>query len=170
MAMVQRPPPAAGCRAIAVADMPWLRPQALILRGLPGAGKSHWARQLCDQLLPQWPQPQRYRGICTTDDYFERADGYHFDGSLLAAAHQWNQQRFAALCQQQWPLLICANTNLQQREWQPYAAMAEAAGYRLRILLLGQPQDGEHQALCAARNSHGVSAATIATMARRFEP
>ena len=81
-----------------------------------------------------------------------------------------NQQRFAALCQQQWPLLICANTNLQPREWQPYAVMANAAGYRLRLLLIGQPQDESHQALCAARNSHGVSAAAIAAMARRFEP
>jgi hypothetical protein len=149
--------------------MAWLRPQALILRGLPGSGKSYWARKLCDKLLPQLPPEQRYRGICTTDDYFERADGYHFDGSLLAEAHQWNQQRFVTLCQQHWPLLICANTNMQQREWQPYVAQASAAGYRLRILLIGNPQDPAHQALCSARNSHSVTAATIAAMAQRFE-
>lgn len=150
--------------------MAWLRPQAVILRGLPGAGKSHIARQLCDRFLAQIAVPQRYGCICTTDDFFETASGYCFDPQRLGEAHDWNRQRFASLCDRKLPLLICANTNLEPREWQPYAAMAEKAGYRLRLLTIGQPADPAHRALCVARNQHGVDAATIEAMAKRFIP
>ncbi len=150
--------------------MAWPRPQALILRGLPGAGKSHFARRLCDRFLPLLAEPLRYAGICTTDDFFETDSGYCFDPKRLGEAHDWNRQRFASLCGQRLPLLICANTNMERREWQPYAAMAEQAGYRLRLLTIGQPTDPAHRALCVARNQHGVDATTIEAMARRFAP
>lgn len=150
--------------------MAWLRPQALILRGLPGAGKSHFARRLCDRFLPQLAAPQRYTCICTTDDFFETEAGYCFEPQQLGEAHAWNRQRFASLCDERRPLLICANTNMERREWQPYAAMAEAAGYRVRLLTIGQPADPAHRALCLARNLHGVDAATIEAMASRFSP
>lgn len=31
--------------------------------------------------------------ILSTDDYFAHKDGYHYDPSLLGAAHEWNQRR-----------------------------------------------------------------------------
>lgn len=150
--------------------MAWCRPQAVILRGLPGSGKSHFARRLCDRFIPMTVPPLRYATICTTDDYFETAEGYRFDPSRLGDAHGWNRQRFATLCAQHPPLLICANTNMASDEWRFYVETAQAAGYRVRLLTIGNPCDPAHQALCLARNLHGVTAETIAAMARRFVP
>ncbi|NXV81798.1 N42L2 protein, partial [Atlantisia rogersi] len=57
----------------------------LILRGLPGSGKSTLSRILLGQ--------SRDGIIFSTDDYFRQQDGYTYSAAQLGDAHDWNQKR-----------------------------------------------------------------------------
>ncbi|NXI18747.1 N42L2 protein, partial [Irena cyanogastra] len=57
----------------------------LILRGLPGSGKSTLSRVLLGQ---------SYDGVVlSTDDYFRQRYGYTYNAAQLGDAHEWNQKR-----------------------------------------------------------------------------
>lgn len=57
----------------------------ILMRGLPGSGKSTFARELLST---------RTSGlVLSTDDYFSQEKGYLYDSSLLGIAHDWNQNR-----------------------------------------------------------------------------
>jgi len=53
--------------------------QLLLVRGLPGSGKSTYAKTLTD------------RKHIETDMYFALSGTYQWDGSKLGKAHQWCQ-------------------------------------------------------------------------------
>ncbi|NXS61982.1 N42L2 protein, partial [Brachypteracias leptosomus] len=57
----------------------------LLLRGLPGSGKSTLSRILLGQ--------SRDGIVFSTDDYFRRQDGYTYNAAHLGDAHDWNQKR-----------------------------------------------------------------------------
>ncbi|XP_053921368.1 NEDD4-binding protein 2-like 2 isoform X3 [Cuculus canorus] len=61
----------------------------LILRGLPGSGKSTLSRILLGQ--------SRDGIVFSTDDYFRQQDGYTYNATQLGDAHDWNQKRVAVL-------------------------------------------------------------------------
>jgi hypothetical protein len=71
----------------------------VILRGLPGSGKSSFARALagaCSRVGKPGGEGRSIGGraavVCSADDYFERLG--KFDAGLLAQAHQACQQRY----------------------------------------------------------------------------
>ncbi|KAM9301167.1 NEDD4-binding protein 2-like 2 isoform 2-T2 [Morus bassanus] len=57
----------------------------LILRGLPGSGKTTLSRILLGQ--------SRDGIVFSTDDYFRQQDGYTYNAAQLGDAHDWNQKR-----------------------------------------------------------------------------
>ncbi|XP_073197622.1 NEDD4-binding protein 2-like 2 isoform X3 [Lepidochelys kempii] len=57
----------------------------LILRGLPGSGKTTLSRILLGQ--------NRDGVVFSTDDYFRQQDGYTYNVAQLGDAHDWNQKR-----------------------------------------------------------------------------
>lgn len=140
---------------------------AIILRGLPGSGKSRLARQLWNKYASGHRADEI---ICSTDDYFQHGSVYRFDASLLPKYHALNQVRFIEGLQRHRPIMICDNTNMCCWEYLPYQRAAEAMGYVVKRFLIGQPLDPEQQKHCARNNQHGVTLSTIQGMASRFEP
>ena len=90
---------------------------AIILRGLPGSGKTTYARSL---------HPAK---ICSADSLFETKAGYHFDPSLLDFAHaNCFYLYLRALEDQGQGLIVVDNTNCQPLEIAPYWMAARALG------------------------------------------
>lgn len=128
----------------------------ILVRGLPGSGKSTIARVL---------DLSTYEA----DDYFAffSHDGvYAFDPSLLPQAHADCQRRTRDALEHGLSCVV-SNTFAQRWEMQPYIEMAEELGARLTVLSLfdGGCTDAE----LAARNKHGVPVETITAMRERWE-
>ncbi len=142
---------------------------AIIMRGLPGSGKSHWVNEF---LLTQHVEAAinvRSRGYFSTDSFFYDGDRYRFDSRKLSEYHQRNLTGFIQALSNNEPLVICDNTNLAHWEFMAYETAAKAMGYQVRIVLLGDPLCPAHQALCAERNNHGVTLQNIKRMMHNFE-
>ena len=137
----------------------------VILRGVPGSGKSRLAVGITDVTLGPGNNSHH---ILSTDDFFVQQRGYVYDPSKLQEAHGWNHRRaFQAMSRGMSPVII-DNTNTQMWEMKPYAMMATDYGYIIEIL---EPDtwwvfnDKE----LAKRNSHGVPRAKIRDMLDRYD-
>ncbi|CAL8351587.1 unnamed protein product [Lota lota] len=131
----------------------------ILMRGLPGSGKSTTAREL----VCAGPSGV----ILSTDDYFANQDGYLYDPSLLSVAHQWNQNRAdEAMLKGRSPLII-DNTNLQAWEMKPYIVMALERGYRVYFQEPNTQWKFDPVEL-EKRNKHGVPQQKISQMLERF--
>uniref|UniRef100_A0A8B9MBD4 NEDD4-binding protein 2-like 2 n=1 Tax=Accipiter nisus TaxID=211598 RepID=A0A8B9MBD4_9AVES len=132
----------------------------LILRGLPGSGKSTLSRillrQSCDGI------------VFSTDDYFRQQDGYTYNAAQLGDAHDWNQKRAKQAMEQGKSPVIIDNTNTQAWEMKPYVEVALEKGYRVEFhepdtWWKFDPEELEK------RNKHGVTREKIAQMLERYE-
>ncbi|XP_051634815.1 NEDD4-binding protein 2-like 2 isoform X5 [Manacus candei] len=132
----------------------------LILRGLPGSGKSTLSRillgQSCDGI------------VLSTDDYFRQQDGYTYNAAQLGDAHDWNQKRAKQAMEQGRSPVIIDNTNTQAWEMKPYVEVALEKGYRVEFhepdtWWKFDPEELEK------RNKHGVTREKIAQMLERYE-
>ncbi|XP_032533287.1 NEDD4-binding protein 2-like 2 isoform X2 [Chiroxiphia lanceolata] len=132
----------------------------LILRGLPGSGKSTLSRillgQSCDGV------------VFSTDDYFRQQDGYTYNAAQLGDAHEWNQKRAKQAMEQGRSPVIIDNTNTQAWEMKPYVEVALEKGYRVEFhepdtWWKFDPEELEK------RNKHGVTREKIAQMLERYE-
>lgn len=142
---------------------------AIILRGLPGSGKSYWADQyMASQGLALAVRTKQY-GYFSTDSLFMSNGQYHFEPQKLSQYHQLNLAGFIQALAQSEPLVICDNTNIAHWEYCAYQAAANALGYRVRVVTIGEPKDPQHQKMCAKRNRHKVPLAHIKKMADLFE-
>ncbi|XP_075276352.1 uncharacterized protein LOC104332702 isoform X3 [Opisthocomus hoazin] len=139
-----------------VCSQKWL----LILRGLPGSGKSTLSRILLSQ--------SRDGIILSTDDYFRQQDGYTYNAAQLGDAHDWNQKRAKQAMEQGKSPVIIDNTNTQAWEMKPYVEVALERGYRVEFhepdtWWKFDPEELEK------RNKHGVTREKIAQMLERYE-
>ena len=66
------------------------------------------------------------------------------------------------------PTIVIDNTNLTDKERAPYENMAEKYGYEI-LYVVFEPNKQNVKTL-ARRNLHGVDAAKIEVMAKRFRP
>lgn len=141
----------------------------IIMRGLPGSGKSHWVEQFVANLPLAEALRLRQSGIFSTDRFFYQGEEYCFDANKLAEYHQRNLTAFIQALSCAVPIVICDNTNLCRWEYMAYEAAAKAIGYQVRVMLVGDPLDVNHQMQCAERNRHQVSLRQIQRMAQLFE-
>lgn len=99
----------------------------IILRGIPGNGKSTLAEYLnglTDDAV-----------ICCADDYFTDDKGnYNFDASKLFQAHRECSYKFEEAVKYSKPLVILANTNTRTSDVNNYREMAIFYGYRVFVL------------------------------------
>uniref|UniRef100_A0A8C6YGI0 NEDD4 binding protein 2 n=1 Tax=Naja naja TaxID=35670 RepID=A0A8C6YGI0_NAJNA len=133
----------------------------VLLRGLPGSGKSYLARVLLED------NPCGI--ILSTDDYFYQKNGqYQFDADCLTDAHEWNWKRAKEAFEKRTTPIIIDNTNTQAWEMKPYIALSQQHKYKVIFREPDtwwkfKPKELER------RNVHGVSKEKIKRMLERYE-
>lgn len=119
--------------------------KVIIMQGVPGSGKSTWAKQYRDYV-------DENTRIVSADNFFLHFDGvYRFDPTQLSAAHGECLRTFLMCIDNGSSTIIVDNTSTTVVEIAPYYAIAEAHGYEVEILRV--ECDCEQ---AASRNSHGV--------------
>lgn len=134
--------------------------EVVIMRGLPGAGKSTWVRMN----LPD-------AHVCSADSFFVDDDGeYRFDGSRLSDAHSHCLRCFAETVSacggssiQSPATIVVDNTGISAWEISPYYNLARAFGHDVRIVHLNCSPETAH-----SRNVHGVSMERVMEMERKM--
>lgn len=137
----------------------------IILRGLPGSGKSYLARKIVEISVGS---RDYHNFIFSADDYFIRRGVYQYDPMKLQDAHSFNQERaFDAMKRGVSPVII-DNTNTQMWEMKPYAVVAAEYAYIVEILEPNTPWAFNEREL-SKRNSHGVPRIKLKFMLERYE-
>lgn len=122
----------------------------IILRGLPGCGKSTFTKTLDKPF------------ICSADDFFMVNGVYVFDPSRIGDAHANCFYRYImALHERYQNPIVVDNTNCTAVEIAPYALAASAFGVAdLKVITIDTPMD-----VCLKRNVHGVPSKVLVSMA-----
>lgn len=121
----------------------------IIVRGLPGSGKSTFA----DLLAGETGQ------VFSTDNFW--TEGRLFSPDLIAEAHQWNFSRTIQAFENGEPRVILANTSTQEWEFQHYTEEALEHGYQVHSVVV-ENRHGGH-------TIHGVPEDVVSKMEHRFE-
>ncbi|XP_014203910.1 uncharacterized protein LOC106636130 [Copidosoma floridanum] len=136
----------------------------ILLRGVPGSGKSYLARSIIDQT----PDTTYNSHVFSADDYFLRSGVYKYDPKQLREAHQYCQRNACqAMREGRSPVLI-DNTNTEVWEMEPYAAAGVEYGYIVEILEPQTPWARKVHEL-EKKNTHNVPRSKIQVMLNRYE-
>ena len=122
----------------------------VILRGLPGAGKTTLAMQMARQL--------HFKSV-EADDFFYSFGVYNFDASKLGQAHTAcfaNTKQFL----ESGKSVVVSNTFTTEKEIKPYKELADSLG----ITFLSLVVENRH----GNRSVHNVPGETLQKMGDRF--
>lgn len=137
--------------------------RCVILRGIPGAGKSKAAGALAASAgLP------REACVFSTDDRFDEFNGGMFDPALLPRMHQLNLAACIQAMHAGRPLVVCDNTNVEAWEFAAYVAAALALGYTVDEQVIGRIWDDDWVAGRARDNPRAVPPERVLDMAGRL--
>ncbi|XP_068924232.1 NEDD4-binding protein 2 isoform X2 [Petaurus breviceps papuanus] len=153
---VQEPPASHTVRR----KTPYVGQTLVLLRGLPGSGKSFLARKLVEE------NPNGI--ILSSDDFFYKNGQYQFDGNLLGEAHEWNQKRAKEALEKKISPVIIDNTNLQAWEMKPYIILSQKYKYKVHFREPDTWWKFKPKEL-ARRNIHGVTKEKIVRMLEHYE-
>lgn len=126
----------------------------ILVRGLPGSGKSTFARELsaAGQVWPKWVHRE-------TDMYFCYNGGpYRFDAKRLPEAHRWCQDATRELLRDGFNVVV-SNTFVKKWEMQAYIDMAAELGATLTIVEMPTMYG----------NIHNVPDSVVERMRRQWE-
>lgn len=129
----------------------YVKKSLVILRGVPGSGKSTFAELLSGGDTDI---------ICCADDFFMQDGEYKWDRTKIGEAHDACKEKCASLIEKAAPLIIIANTNVRAQDFAEYMEMGEKAGYNVFSIVV-ENRHGGH-------NVHNVPDETIETMKRKF--
>lgn len=129
----------------------------LIMRGLPGSGKSSLAKALL-------PDECTY-GRCSADDYFMVRGQYCFNSTLLPNAHAACFRKFMGELKGLTPFIIVDNTNIKKSWYSRYVLEAKKAGYLVATVTVEE----WNPRVLSKRNKHKVPLSTLIEMAKSFE-
>jgi predicted kinase len=137
-----------------------IKKKLIILRGLPGSGKSTWVDELIKVKCV----------VCSADNFFCNESGtYKFDPSKIAQAHEKCKiKAFNAMAKGE-QLIIIDNTNIQHWEYELYTFFAHHFDYEVSIKTIGSTSNVEKIKEYVKRNIHGVDIERILAMAVRWE-
>ena len=120
-----------------------------IVRGVPGSGKSTFAKQLT-------------ANIFEADHYFYDNDGnYNFIPSEIKDAHKECQQFVGFAMESNIQKIAVSNTFTQEWEMEPYFELAKKHSYKVFTIVVENRHGGV--------NLHGVPEDKIEQMKNRFE-
>ncbi len=128
-------------------------PDLIILRGVPGAGKSKLAAMLADT--------SDSAVVCSSDDYFMRGGTYVFQPEKLHIAHAMCYSRALAAMESGVERVILDNTNIEPGHFLEYEQAARRLGYDVSHIVVERRHNH--------RNQHGVSAEAVVRKARRLK-
>ena len=126
----------------------------IILRGLPGSGKSSFAKYMFSN------------NVFEADQYFYDSNGnYNFDASKLHESHLDCQKRVEELMQmsettQYGQEIVVSNTATTEKELEPYLKLAKSYGY-IVVSLIVENRHGN-------KSVHGVPDETLEKMRKSF--
>ncbi|CAK1555387.1 unnamed protein product [Leptosia nina] len=135
----------------------------IIMRGPPGCGKTHLARDILQCTTGSKQKQDLDRHILSTDDFFMSRGVYVFDKFKLQEAHSWNQQRARYATSQGISPIIIDNTNILIWEMEPYVRLAVANGYVIHVIDPKTPWARNAYQLFK-RNNHNVPLHSIKRM------
>jgi predicted kinase len=119
----------------------------ILLRGLPGSGKSTFAKLICNQHVE-------------ADMFFIQDGEYKFDVSKLKQAHEWCQWKTEEWMKKRYNVVV-SNTFTMEWEMEVYFELAKQYGYQVHSLIV----ENRHGGI----NEHGVPADKLEQMKNRFE-
>jgi predicted kinase len=123
-----------------------------IVRGIPGSGKSTFAKTLVK------------KDYChkEADMYFVDGDGsYNFEPSKIKDAHKWCQEEMDFLMRLEHSPVVVSNTFTQEWEMRPYFELAKTYGYKVFSIVVENRHEGT--------NEHEVPDEVLTKMRERFE-
>jgi hypothetical protein len=137
----------------------------LIVRGLPGSGKSTFVNMMYSLLgygpleEPDGVQEPIHEAFtnCCADHYM----GSDFDPSRLKECHTKCQEKAQAAMSVGCNLVVVSNTSTQEWEMNPYLEWAELYGYRVHSIIMENRHNGT--------SIHGVPEDKLEVMKQRFE-
>lgn len=99
----------------------------IIIRGLPGSGKTTFAHTVTDTVFE-------------ADMYFTDSNGvYNFDREKLSQAHYWCQAQVADAMKAGVPVIAVSNTFVRKWEMLAYLTLAKTFGYQVTEVTMTQP-------------------------------
>lgn len=120
-----------------------------IVRGLPGSGKSTFAKSL--------------GGVhFEADMYFVDENGvYNFDPTKIKMAHNWCMIQTQKAMVNEEPKIVVSNTFTQEWEMETYFKLANENGYQVYSIIVENRHEG--------KNTHGVPDDKLQIMKDRFQ-
>ncbi|KAK4297821.1 hypothetical protein Pmani_029793 [Petrolisthes manimaculis] len=133
----------------------------LIMKGLPGSGKSYLADRIC----------RVYQNVvvCSADKYFMQDGEYKFDREKLKEAHENSQQTAKDAAERNTPVIIIDNTNVRNWEMGAYLGLARDFLYTPLVLEAQTPWAFDPQEL-TLRNKHGVPKEILVQKVKSYQP
>jgi predicted kinase len=130
-----------------------------IVRGIPGSGKSTFAKRLVEHDFL----------VCEADKFFidKETGEYNFDFSKIKDAHKFCQEtvetymKDSLVNDQFYREIAVSNTFTQEWEMEPYIKLAEKYGYMVFTVIVENRHGG--------KNIHGVPEDKLQIMKDRFE-
>ena len=119
-----------------------------LIRGLPGAGKTTFANNIC-------------KNVFAADDYFYRTGEYIFDIRYFGVAHGECQSNVANCMHQTSEDIAVANTFTEEWEFDVYQTLAERYGYTVFYVIV----ENRH----GNKNVHGCPDEKVEEMRSRFD-
>ena len=121
----------------------------IIVRGLPGSGKSTFAELLGT------------KAICCADDYVTRNGVYNWKPETIRASHEWCQRKCRRFMKARVDRIVVTNTNTQEWEMAAYYDMARKHGYMVHSVIVENRHNGQ--------NIHNVPEEALERMRNRFD-
>ena len=122
---------------------------ALIIRGLPGSGKTTLAQTVAPD------------ANVAADQWFGRHNDGVFDPALLPRAHEWCFNMFASMIVDGQDIVAVHNTFTTRAEYEAYVDYAKQFGYTVHVMTIENVQCTE--------SIHNVPWKTIDKMETRYE-
>lgn len=129
------------------------QPIIVILRGLPGAGKTTLAKALSED--GKYP-------VFSIDSYFENEKGeYHFKFDENHKAYKACEQQTEMALQQNIPKVFVDNAFTLDWEIEPYFNLAKKYNYQMHVVTV----ENHH----GSQNIHGVNKDQLQKMAEKYK-